>query len=413
MRILDSSETAAIERLAARNRAADPAVVRQAARIIRDVRRRGDAAVAAWTRRLDGYDARSGQFELSRREIARGADDTPRDVRAAIRMAIKHVRRVAIEQRPRAFSVVVRAGVRVEQRSQPLASVGCYVPGGRYPLPSTVVMTVTPAVVAGVKNITVACPRPHPAVLYAALEAGATRVLRIGGAQAIAALAYGTRSIEKVDKIAGPGNAWVAAAKALVSQDCTIDFQAGPSEIVICSDEGRPDWIAADLIAQAEHDPDARAILVTTRRTLARDVAAAVAAQLPVAGPARQALRRHGAIVIAASPDTAVRLVNRIAPEHLVCDRIADAARFNTAGTIFVGRWSAQAGGDYVTGSNHVLPTGGAGRFRGGLSTADFMRTFTVQTLTRRGLGAIAAPAIALARAEGLTAHAASIGIRL
>ena len=416
MRILSlksSNDTGAIERLAARNRAVDPAVVRQAARIIRDVRRRGDTAVAAWTRRLDGYDARPDGFELSRRELARGWDDTPRDVRSAIRLACRNVRRVAQLQRPRPFSVEVQPGVRVEQRVQPLARVGCYVPGGRYPLPSTVVMTVTPAVVAGVADITVACPWPHPAVLCAALEAGATRVVRAGGAQAIAALAYGTRSIARVDKITGPGNAWVAAAKTLVSHDCPIDFQAGPSEIVICSDDGPADWIAADLIAQAEHDPDARAILVTTRRTLARDVAAAVAARMPRVGPARLALRRHGAIVVAASRAAAADLVNRIAPEHLVCDRAIDAARFNSAGTIFVGRWSAQASGDYVTGSNHVLPTGGAGRFRGGLSTADFVRTFTVQTVTRRGLRAIAAPGMALARGEGLTAHADSIEIRL
>jgi histidinol dehydrogenase len=413
MRILSSNDTGAIERLVARNRAMDPAVVRQAARIIRDVRRRGDAAVAAWTRRLDGYDARPETLEVSRRELTRGWDDTPRDVRAAIRLAIRNVRRVALQQRPRPFSIEVQPGVRIEQRTEPIARVGCYVPGGRYPLPSTVVMTVTPAIVAGVANITVACPWPHPAVLCAALEAGATRVLRAGGAQAIAALAYGTRSIARVDKIAGPGNAWVAAAKTLVSHDCSIDFQAGPSEIVICADDGRAEWIAADLIAQAEHDPDARAILVTTKRRLARDVAAAVAAQMPATGPARRALRRHGAIVLAASQDAATRLVNRIAPEHLVCDRAADAARFSTAGTIFIGPWSAQASGDYVTGSNHVLPTGGAGRFRGGLSTADFVRTFTVQTVTRRGLRRIARPAIALARAEGLTAHADSIRIRL
>ena len=413
MRILSSNDTAALERLVARNRAMDPAVVRQAARIVGDVRRRGDTAVAAWTRRLDGYDARPEGFELSRREIARGWDDTPRDVRAAIRVAVRNVRRVALLQRPRPFSVEVQPGVRIEQRVQPLARVGCYAPGGRYPLPSTVVMTVTPAVVAGVGDITVVCPWPHPAVLCAALEAGATRVVRAGGAQAIAALAYGTKSIARVDKIAGPGNAWVAAAKMLVSHDCAIDLQAGPSEIVICSDEGRADWIAADLIAQAEHDPEARAMLVTTKRLLARDVAAAVVAQAPRSGPARQALRRHGAIVVAGSRDAATRLVNRIAPEHLVCDRSADAARFNTAGTIFAGRWSVQASGDYVTGSNHVLPTGGAGRFRGGLSTADFVRTFTVQTVTRRGLRAIAGPAIALARAEGLTSHADSIRIRL
>ena len=411
MRILTSSDAAAVERLIARNSAMDPAVVRQAARIVRDVRRRGDAAVAAWARRLDGMSSR--EFLVSRRELEQGWNDTPRDVRAGIRIAIRHVRRVAREQRPRPFSVEVTPGVRIEQRVQPLERVGCYVPGGRYPLPSTLVMTVTPAVVAGVKDITVACPRPAPAVLCAALEAGATRVLRIGGAQAIAALAYGTQSIERVDRITGPGNAWVAAAKTLVSSDCAIDFQAGPSEIVICSDEGVPEWIAADLIAQAEHDPDARAILVTTRRRFALEVAKAVTALVPRTGPARQALRRHGAILLASSTRRATQLVNRIAPEHLVCDRPSDVDRFRTAGTVFVGRWSAQATGDYVTGSNHVLPTGGAGRFRGGLSTADFVRTFTVQRVTRGGLQSIAGAAIALARAEGLTAHADSVRIRL
>jgi len=413
MRILTSNDSDVIERLVTRNRAMDPAVVRQAARIIRDVRRRGDAAVAEWTRRLDGHDAQPGQFEVRRKEIERGWDATPRDVRAAIRLAIRNVRRVAVEQRPRRFSVEVQPGVRIEQRAQPFDRVGCYVPGGRYPLPSTVVMTVTPAVVAGVPAITLVCPRPVPAVLCAALEAGATRVLRVGGAQAIAALAYGTHSIARVDKIAGPGNAWVAAAKTLVAPDCAIDFQAGPSEIVVCSGDGRADWIAADLIAQAEHDNDARAILVTTNLRLARNVAAAVAARMPRTGPARESLRRYGAAIVVGSRDAATRLVNRIAPEHLVCDSAADAARFNTAGTIFVGRWSAQASGDYVTGSNHVLPTGGAGRFRGGLSSADFMRTFTVQTVMRRGLRSIAKSAIALARVEGLTAHADSIGIRL
>ena len=413
MRIVSSSDSAAINRLGSRNRALDPVVVRQAARIIRDVRRRGDEAVASWTRRFGGHVERSVRFEVPPKQIERGWAETPRDVRNAIRTAIRNVRRVAIEQRPRPFSVNVQPGVRVEQRVVPLARVGCYVPGGRYALPSTLIMTVTPAVVAGVGDVTVACPWPAPAVLCAALEAGATRVLNIGGAQAIAALAYGTTSIARVDKITGPGNAWVTAAKTLVSGDCAIDLQAGPSEILICSDTGRADWIAADLIAQAEHDPDARALFVTTDRALARDVAAAIARRLPDSPAARPSLRRHGAIVIASSRDAATRLVNRIAPEHLVCDRAADVARFATAGTIFVGRWSAQASGDYATGSNHVLPTGGAGRFRGGLSTADFVRTFTVQTLTERGLRAIGTAAIALARAEGLTAHANSIETRL
>jgi histidinol dehydrogenase len=274
-------------------------------------------------------------------------------------------------------------------------------------------MTVGPARVAGVPDITVVCPRPAPAVLCAALEAGATRVLRIGGAQAIAALAYGTETIARVDKIVGPGNAWVAAAKSLVAADCAIDLHAGPSEIVVWSDEGAPEWIAADLIAQAEHDPSARALFVTTRRRLAASVAKAVRLQLRAAPAARAALRRHGAILVARSRTDAWTIVNRIAPEHLVCDRATDVRPAPVAGAVFVGPWSAQACGDYATGANHVLPTGGAARARGGLTAADFVRVYSVQTLSRAGLRRIAPVAATLAEAEGLTAHARSVRIRL
>ena len=415
MRVFDLTRPAdvrALEQRLARGGAQDPKVVQDARRIVDDVRRRGDSAVWAWTRRLDRATIRA-PFEISNREIDAGWRSTAPDVRRALRRAIRNVERVAATQRPRPFTVTVEPGVRIEQRIAPLERVGCYVPGGRYPLPSTLVMTVVPARVAGVRDITVVCPRPAPEVLCAAREAGATRVLRIGGAQAIAALAYGTRSIDRVDKIAGPGNAWVAAAKSLVSADCGIDMHAGPSEIVVCSDSGEPAWIAADLIAQAEHDPRARALLVTTRRSLARAVSAEIARQLPMAGPAREALATGGGVVVASGRREAVGLVNRIAPEHLVCDAEMNVRAFTTAGTIFVGRWSAQASGDYVTGSNHVLPTGGAGRFRGGLSAADFVRCFTVQTLTSAGLRRIGPSAIALANAEGLAAHAASIRIRL
>jgi histidinol dehydrogenase len=286
------------------------------------------------------------------------------------------------------------------------------VPGGRYPLPSTLLMTALPAQVAGVREIVVACPRPAPAVLCAAVEAGVTSVLRIGGAQAVAALAYGTESIAAVDKIVGPGNAWVAAAKTLVSSDCPIDFQAGPSEIVICADRGHASWIAADLIAQAEHDPRARAIFITTRAPLAAQVLESVERQMPAEGPAPLALKDNGAIVVAKSRREAIALVNEISPEHLVCDREDDVAKFTSAGTIFVGEWSAQAAGDYCTGSNHVLPTGGAARFRGGLSAADFVRVFTVQTASEKGLRTISPSVIALAEAEGLQAHADSVAIR-
>jgi histidinol dehydrogenase len=258
----------------------------------------------------------------------------------------------------------------------------------------------------------VTCPSPAPVVMAAAVEAGVDEMFVVGGAQAIGALAYGTASIGRVDKIVGPGNAWVAAAKAYVSADCPIDLHAGPSEIVVCSERGRPDWIAADLIAQAEHDPAARAILVTTRRRLAERVATAVARQLSSAGPAAKALADNGGIVVAATRRAAVAIVNRLAPEHLVIDAGDEPSRY-TAGTIFVGDFSVQAAGDYCTGSNHVLPTGGAARFRGGLNAADFVRVYSVQTLDRRALGRVGPAAVALAEAEGLVAHARSIAARL
>jgi len=412
MRIVPTSNTAAIDRLVSRDATRNPVVLRRVARIVRDVRRRGDAALREWSRRLDGLEPGTA-LEVDSHELRQGWRDTAREARAAIRLAIRHVDRVAARQIPRGFIVRVHRGVTVEQRVQPLGHVGCYVPGGRHPLVSTLIMTVVPARAAGVRELTVVCPTITPAICCAALEAGATRVLRIGGAQAIAALAYGTRSISRADKIVGPGSAWVAAAKTLVSPDCAVEFNAGPSEIVVWSDRGRPEWIAADLIAQAEHDVDARALVVTTRPDLARAVAAAVRRRLPAGGPARRALVRHGAIIVATTAPEAAALVNRLAPEHLVCDNRRDAARVTAAGTIFIGNWSAQAAGDYVTGSNHVLPTGGASRFRGGLSAADFVRTFTLQTLTASGLAAVGPSAIMLADAEGLSAHADSIRCRL
>jgi histidinol dehydrogenase len=259
-------------------------------------------------------------------------------------------------------------------------------------------MTAVTARTAGVGEVIAVCPRPTSAVFAAALEAGVDRLFRVGGAQAIAAMAYGTKAIPAVDKIAGPGNAWVTAAKSLVSADCAIDMQAGPSEIAIYSNSGDPEWIVADLLAQAEHDPKARAIFVTNNRRLARAVRRAVG---------------RAEIFTPASRRLAIDVMNSLAPEHAVCDNAADARAVTTAGTVFVGRWSAQASGDYVTGSNHVLPTGGAARWRGGLSAADFVRCYTVQTITRRGISAIAPAAMALARAEGLAAHEASIELRV
>jgi histidinol dehydrogenase len=295
------------------------------------------------------------------------------------------------------------------------------VPGGRYPLPSSLLMAAVTARAAGVPEVIVCCPRPDAAVLAAAVEAGVDRVFQLGGAHAIAAMAYGTDSVPRVDKIVGPGNAYVALAKALVARDCAIDFFAGPSEIVVVSKDGRPDWIAADLLAQAEHDVDARAILLTPSRRLATQVARAIDAQLgPVRrdgegmeSPAREALQRNGAIVVTRTLDEAAALANRIAPEHLVVDTPELAAKIPVAGSIFVGEWTAQAAGDYAIGSNHVLPTSGAARFRGGLHAWDFVRVSSVQQLTRQGIELVGPTAATLADAEGLQLHAASIRARL
>jgi histidinol dehydrogenase len=274
-------------------------------------------------------------------------------------------------------------------------------------------MTAIPAASAGVREIVAVCPRPEPVVMAAALEAGIARLFRLGGAHAIAALAFGTTTVPRVDKIVGPGNRYVAAAKALVASDCGIDFYAGPTEIVIVAAKGPADWIAADLIAQAEHDPDARAVLITPSRTLAARVARAVAAQMPSEGPARASLRAHGGIIVTRSIEQAMDLANDAAPEHLVLDEERLTSQVRCAGSVFVGPWSAQVAGDYAIGSNHVLPTAGAARVRGGLSAADFVRQITVQRVTSAGLRRIGGTVMTLADAEGLLGHARSIAIRM
>jgi histidinol dehydrogenase len=410
IRIIFSSDGRRLAMLLDRRGRGDAALERRVRRIVDDVRRGGDLAVRGYARRFDGLD---GDVEVSRDEMAGLAASVPVGLRAAIREAGRRIRRVARRQVPRGWAVETAPGVRIEQRVVPLDRVGCYVPGGRYPLPSSLLMTAIPARVAGVGEVIAVCPRPDAAVCAAAVEAGVDRLFRLGGAHAIAALAYGTRTIPRVDKLVGPGNAWVAAAKTQVAADCAIDFFAGPSEIAIVSTTGHARWIAADLIAQAEHDSEARAILITSRAALARAVAREVARQMPASGPAGAAIARHGGIVVTRTMDEAVELCQRMAPEHVVCDTNDLAAQLTRAGTVFVGDWSAQAAGDYATGSNHVLPTSGAARARGGLSAADFVRVQSVQRLTAAGLTAIAPSALALARAEGLSAHAASIEARL
>jgi histidinol dehydrogenase len=410
IRIIESSDARRIAALLDREPRRDARVERAVARIVDRVRRDGDRAVLAFARRFDGL---VESVEVSAAEMEAAAARVPRRTREAIRTAARNIARVARRQVPRGWTISPAPGVAIDQRVVALDRVGCYVPGGRYPLPSSLLMTAIPARIAGVPEVIAVCPKPAAVVMLAAREAGVTRLLRLGGAHAVAALAYGTLTIPRVDKIVGPGNAYVAAAKALVSSRCAIDFFAGPTEILILSSAGRPAWIAADLLAQAEHDPDARAILVTPNRRLARAVAAQVRRQMPPSGPAARAIAANGAVVVTRSLDEAIALSERMAPEHVVCDTPAQAARLRRAGTVFVGPFSAQAAGDYVTGSNHVLPTSGAARGRGGLTAADFVRVTTVQRLTSGGIRGLGPAAIELARAEGLHGHAASIAVRL
>jgi len=410
MKIVSSRHQAAVNRLLRPSIGDDRRTALAVAKIVAAVRKGGDAALIAYAKRFDRLQE---SLEVSQDEIDELTARVPPRVRAALAAAARNIEKVARRQRPRGWKVTTTAGVTVEQRVTPLDRVGCYVPGGRYPLPSSLLMTAIPARAAGVREIIAACPRPAPIVMAAARAAGVTRLFRMGGAQAIAAFAYGTQSVPRVDKIVGPGNQYVAAAKAAVATDCAIDFYAGPTEIVIVSDNGNPEWIAADLIAQAEHDPQARALLITTRRQLSARVGRAVSAQMPHSGPARESLARHGGIIIASSKAEAIDLANRAAAEHLVCDDDQMAAAVTSAGAIFVGAYTAQVAGDYAIGSNHVLPTNGAARFRGGLHAADFVRVSTVQRMTRAGLQNLAATVTTLAREEGLEAHARSIEIRV
>jgi histidinol dehydrogenase len=409
LRIVSSTNRRAVNELLSTARVRDRATEDRAKEILRRVRRNGDAALRRYARTLDGHD---GPLEISRAKWQRESARLPLAVRRAIRRAARNIRSVARRQVPKGWRHRVAPGIDVEQRVIPLARVGCYVPAGRYPLPSSLLMTAIPARSAGVGEVVVCCPRPDAAVFAAALEAGVDRLFQIGGAHAIGAMAYGTATVPRVDKIVGPGNRWVSAAKSLVSADCGIDFYAGPTEILIVTATGPARWIAADLIAQAEHDPDARAVLITSNPRLAERVAGEVLRQIPASGPARQSLSKHGGVIVCRSMNEAIELTNLAAAEHVVAGTESLASRVVTAGAVFVGPWTAQVAGDYAIGSNHVLPTAGAARFRGGLNAADFVKLVSVQRVSKRGLKAIAQTITTLARAEGLEAHARSIEAR-
>jgi len=408
MQILTGRDaSAALDRMLCRDQfsALEPRVKH----IVNDVRRGGDRALRRYAQRWDGL-GRNQSFKVTRSELEESSRSLSPLLRKSLRQAATNIRRFCERQKPSAWTKT-RGGISLGQLVRPLESVGCYVPGGRYPLLSTMLMTVIPAQVAGVRNIRVVSPRPSQEVLGAAAMLGMRDFYRVGGAQAIAALAYGTETIARVDKIVGPGNAYVTVAKKLVAFDCAIDFLAGPTEAVVLSHSGVPDFLAADLVSQAEHDPDALAVFITTSRKLARSVAGSIEQAAQDNPTARESLRRRGAILVAASRQQARDWANALAPEHITVSK-DDVPFIQNAGSVFVGDYSPQAAGDYASGPNHVLPTSGQARFRGGLSVLDFCKLITIQQLSPSGLRGIARTIECLAETEGLPAHAHSVRVR-
>jgi len=382
--------------------------------ILEAVRKRGDEAVLEYARKFDKLDGNG--LTVSASEWRGAGSRISLEFHAAVEVAAKNIREYAELQLPRETWVEFPDGRRLGSVVRPLESMGAYIPAGRYPLPSTLLMTVIPAQVAGVRTICVASPHPSAEIFAVAQFLGIEKIFRIGGAQAIAALAFGTATVPKVDRIVGPGNIYVAAAKKLLAGEVGIDFVAGPTEIVIIADDADPRCIAADMLAQAEHDVEASAILLTTSRSLAERVALEVSRQLetlPTAGVACEAIRNNSAAILCPSMDAAVEASNQLAPEHLAIHDAGLLPKIQHAGSVFIGPSSPEAAGDYATGPNHVLPTSGAARMRGGLSSADFVKVISVQELTSSGLRQLAPSITALARAEGLEAHARSVELRL
>ncbi|MGO9937091.1 MAG: histidinol dehydrogenase [Terracidiphilus sp.] len=411
VRILDGLKRDRFVRTLEQRGANDLAEVDAAVRrIVNDVRRNGDLALRRYAARWDGLD-KGEAFRVPEAELHEAWQRTPPELKDAITQAAGNIRRFCEWQRPEEWRREIQPGVSVGQLVRPLESVGCYVPGGRYPLPSTLLMTVIPAQVAGVPQIRVVSPNPAQATLAAAGFLGVQEFYRVGGAQAVAALAYGTASIPRVNKIVGPGNRYVTAAKKLVAFDCAIEFLAGPTEAVFISQDGDPVLVASDMVAQAEHDPDALCVFITTSRRLAKKVETEVQRRTRANPTAARSLCRRGGLLLVESLDQAVEIANRIAPEHLTLP-VALAPAVQNAGSIFLNEITPQSAGDYISGPNHVLPTGAMARVRGGLSVLDFVRIISCQEVSREGMRHIGPPAIVLAEAEGLRGHAESLRVR-
>lgn len=380
--------------------------------IIKDIKQNGDKALFKYIEKFDKI--RDRKIRVSKEEQKAALQRVDKDTVAAIVEAKKNVEKYAKLQMPKEWQKEILKGVRIGQLVKPLDSIGCYVPGGNFPLVSTVIMTVVPAKVAGVKKVIVCTPKDNDALYAACFICGADIVYRVGGAQAIAALAFGTESIDKVDKIVGPGNIYVTAAKKLVNGDVGIDFLAGPSEIMIIAEYGNASFIAADMIAQAEHDEMASAILVTTDKKLANDVKYELKRQ-DKSEMAEKSLDKYGKIIVAKDVNEACRLANEFAPEHLeiiVKDKKKVISQLNNFGALFIGEYSPEAAGDYCSGPNHVLPTGGVSRYRSGLSVMDFLKVPTIQELSKEGLKKLGKSIEKLAWLEGLSGHKRSVAIR-
>jgi histidinol dehydrogenase len=404
IRILDYKDAASLAaRRVQRLEEAELAV----APILRDVREDGDEALLGYARKFDRFEGNSVRIPVH------GSLES--EFESAVAVAAANIREYAASQLPVEKLIEYPDGRRLGQIVRPLDSMGAYTPAGRHPLASTLLMNVIPAQVAGVKTTCVACPHPSSEILGIAAWLGVTHFFQMGGAHAIAAFAYGTETVPRVDRIVGPGNIYVAAAKKLIAGETGIDFVAGPTEIVIIAAEGNARWIAADMLAQAEHDVDASAILLTTSRALANSVAEELERQLatlPTANVARVSIDTNGAIVVVESLDQAVEFSNALAPEHLALHDPALLPSIQNAGSVFLGPSSPEAAGDYASGPNHVLPTSGQARLRGGLSAADFVKVISVQELKLEALARLAPAITTLARVEGLEAHARSVEAR-
>ncbi|MGE5110794.1 MAG: histidinol dehydrogenase [Acidobacteriaceae bacterium] len=423
MRLLEGKKAIeyAAKNLVQRCSRRDAKLERDVERIVDDVRKGGERALRRYAEKFDGL-GKQQALRVSEREMQDAFDAVSPEFIAAVEHAAGNIRRFAEWQKPESWLREIEPGLRVGQSVVPIDSVGCYVPGGRYPLPSSLLMTVIPAQVAGVPHIQVASPKPAKETLAAAALLGVTHFFRIGGAQAIAAFAYGVAgsagrssddpAIPRVKKIVGPGNTYVTAAKKLVAFDCAIDMLAGPTEAIVLAHEGNADFYAADLVAQAEHDPETLVIFLSSSRKLAKQVVKSCEALSKKNPIARESLKRNAVALVIPDREEALGWANAIAPEHITVPESDSPFVFN-AGSVFIGEYSPQTLGDYASGPNHTLPTGGAARYRGGLSVLDYLKIITVQEVSKAALKRIAPTVTLLAEAEGLQAHAQSVRVRL